>query len=182
MLGGIVPWTHVDSMWNDCRLLSCPMVVGRVPLRLTLDIYRLDKLDIEPMVVGMEPSKTCRSRHIHITQNVYTDCNVFVYYDRSLSILICLLCRILQERVPVNELHDNVSLTSFVRHPMLGGIVPWTHVDSTRNDCRLLSCPIVVGRAPLRLTLYTTRLDKLDIEPIVVGMEPRICMHASDVI
>jgi hypothetical protein len=54
--------------------------------------------------------------------------------------------------IPVNELEDNQSLVSFVRLPMLVGIVPWRHVDSIYNDCRLLSRPIVVGRAPLRLT------------------------------
>jgi hypothetical protein len=72
----------------------------------------------------------------------------------------------------VNELEDNESLVSLVRHPMLSGIVPWRHVKSIYNDCRLLSCPMDVGRALLSLILDKCRLDKLDIEPIVVGMEP----------
>jgi hypothetical protein len=55
MLSGIVPWIHVDCINRNSRLLSCPMVVGRVPLRLTLCINRFDKLDIEPILVGMEP-------------------------------------------------------------------------------------------------------------------------------
>jgi hypothetical protein len=54
--------------------------------------------------------------------------------------------------IPVNGLEDNQSIESLLRHPMLVGIVPWRDVESIYNDCRLLSCPIVVGRAPLRLT------------------------------
>jgi hypothetical protein len=77
----------------------------------------------------------------------------------------------------VNELEDNQSLVSLLKHPMLVGIVPWRHVDSIYNDCRLLSLPRVVGRVPLRLTLCTYRIVKLDIEPMVVGMEPKIYMN-----
>jgi hypothetical protein len=55
MLDGIVPLKHVYTIYNDCRLLSSPMVVGRAPLRLTKDIDRIDNLDKEPMVVGTEP-------------------------------------------------------------------------------------------------------------------------------
>jgi hypothetical protein len=66
MLSGIVPWRDVDAIYNDCRLLSCPMDVGRVPLNLTLSIYRLDKLDIEPIVVEMGPGI-----YIHIHNNDY---------------------------------------------------------------------------------------------------------------
>jgi hypothetical protein len=57
---------------------------------------------------------------------------------------------------------------------MLLGRVPWRDVDSIYSDCRLLSRPIYVGRAPLSLTLYTYRLDKLVIESMVVGMEPKM--------
>jgi hypothetical protein len=52
-----VPSRDVKPIYIDCRLLSCPMVVGRVPSRLALYKYKIDKLDIEPMVVGMEPRK-----------------------------------------------------------------------------------------------------------------------------
>jgi hypothetical protein len=79
--------------------------------------------------------------------------------------------------IPVNELEDNPRLVSFVRHPILNGIVPCKDVEYIYNDCRLLSCPIVVGRVPMRLTACICRIDKLDIEPIVVGMEPGIYIH-----
>jgi hypothetical protein len=75
--------------------------------------------------------------------------------------------------VPVNEDISSESLVSFVRHPMLVGIVPCKYVYSIYKDCRLLSRPMVVGRAPLRLTNDIYRLDKLDIEPIAVGIDPR---------
>jgi hypothetical protein len=57
---------------------------------------------------------------------------------------------------------------------MLVGIVPWRHVDSINNDCRLLSRPMVVGRAPLMVIFRKCKIDKFDREPIVEGMEPRI--------
>jgi hypothetical protein len=65
-------------------------------------------------------------------------------------------------------------MLSFVRHPMVVGIVPWKDVYCMFKNCRLLSCPMAVGRAPLKLTNDIYRLDKLDIDPIVVGMEPKI--------
>jgi hypothetical protein len=76
--------------------------------------------------------------------------------------------------IPVNEPDDNQSTVSFVRHPMLSGIVPSRDVYCIRIDCRFLSCPMVVGRAPLILKLNTNSLDNLDIEHMVVGMEPRV--------
>jgi hypothetical protein len=81
--------------------------------------------------------------------------------------------------IPVNEVEDNLSIVSFVRHPMLGGIVPWRHVDSIYIDCRLLSCPMVVGRAPLSLRLLKYSDDKLDIDHKVVGMGPRKYMYTE---
>jgi hypothetical protein len=72
----------------------------------------------------------------------------------------------------VNELEDNIRIVSFVKLPMLVGIVPWRHVDSIYNDCRLFSCPIVVGRAPLKPTKDIYRVIKFVIEPMVVGMGP----------
>jgi hypothetical protein len=81
----------------------------------------------------------------------------------------------------VNGVEDNHSIVSFVRHPMLDGIVPWRDVDSIYIDSRLLSCPMDVGRAPLSATLNKYSDDKLDIDPKVVGMEPRKyidnCVH-----
>jgi hypothetical protein len=52
----------------------------------------------------------------------------------------------------MNELDDNISLVSFVTHPMLVGTVPWRHVDCIDNYCRLFCRPMVVGRASLSLT------------------------------
>jgi hypothetical protein len=79
----------------------------------------------------------------------------------------------------VNEVKDNLSIVSFVRHPMLGGIVPWRDVDSIYIDCRLLSCPMDEGRAPLSLRLLKYSNDKLDIDPKASGMEPRKYMYTG---
>jgi hypothetical protein len=79
--------------------------------------------------------------------------------------------------IPVNKVEDNLSIVSFARHPMLGGIVPWRHVNSIYIDCRLLSCPMVVGRAPLSATSNKCSDDKLDIDHKVVGMVPRRYMY-----
>jgi hypothetical protein len=76
------------------------------------------------------------------------------------------------DHIPANELEDNLSNVSFIRHPMLVGIVPWRHVNCIYIYRRLFSCPMVVGKAPLKLTLCISRLDKLDIEPMVLGIEP----------
>jgi hypothetical protein len=76
--------------------------------------------------------------------------------------------------IPVNEDEDNLSIVSFVRHPMLDGIVPWRNVDSIYIDCRLLSCPMDQGRVPVSLRLLKYSNDKLDIDPKASGMEPSI--------
>jgi hypothetical protein len=60
---------------------------------------------------------------------------------------------------------------------MLGGIVLLRDIYSRANDCRLLSCTMLVGRVPLSLALNKCRMDKLDIEPIVVGMVPRMYIY-----
>jgi hypothetical protein len=55
--------------------------------------------------------------------------------------------------IPVNEVKDNLSIVSFVRHPMLDGIVPWRDVDCKYSD------------------------DKLGIDHKASGREPRIYMY-----
>jgi hypothetical protein len=55
--------------------------------------------------------------------------------------------------IPETGVEDNHSVVSFVRHPMLGGMVPWRDVDCKCSD------------------------DKLDIDPKASGREPRIYMY-----
>jgi hypothetical protein len=81
--------------------------------------------------------------------------------------------------IPETGVEDNLSIVSFVRHPMLDGIVPWRDVDSIYIDSRLLSCPMVVGRVPLSLRLLKYSNNKLDIDPKASGMEPRKYMYTG---
>jgi hypothetical protein len=56
MLDGRVPLRHVEDMHIDSRLVNCPMDVGKMPLSVgILEKYRYDKLDIDPMEVGIPP-------------------------------------------------------------------------------------------------------------------------------
>jgi hypothetical protein len=61
MLDGRAPLRHVYDMVRLCRLLSCPMDEGRVPLSLNEYKFSEVKLDKHPMVSGIAPNKDAGS-------------------------------------------------------------------------------------------------------------------------